>query len=184
MNIQIQVCGMIVLVLLFAFYNNQKSLQLYTEKAFYMIFCAAIINLSLDILSILFIEYRKMLSDMMVLGVCKMYIVSLVWEAALALYYILVDLLPEKTHRRWKMCLAGLTLLQTVFIAALPIYIHHGDGATYTYGPSTLAVYMFALIYILSTIILLGIFGKRLNKKRKFAVAIWMCIWVTGALLQ
>ena len=184
MNIQIQVCGMIILVLLFLFYKSQKSLQLYTEKAFYMVFCMALINLTLDILSILFIEYRNMFADVIVLGVCKVYIISLVWEAVFALHYVLVDLLTEKTHRRWKMYLVILTFIQSVIISALPIYIHHEEGVTYTYGPSTLVVYAFTLIYILATIVVLSVFGKKLNKRRRFATGVWMCIWVTGALLQ
>ncbi|MBQ8199094.1 MAG: EAL domain-containing protein [Lachnospiraceae bacterium] len=184
MNIQIQVCGMIILVLLFVFYRSQKSLQLYTEKAFYMTFCMAIINLALDILSILFIEYRALFPDVAVRGVCKLYIISLVWEAAFALHYVLVDLLSERSHRKWKGFLVCLTCLESAVVTAFPIYIYHGEGVTYTYGPSTLFVYAFTLIYILATIVVLAIFGKRLNKRRRFAVGVWMTVWVSAALLQ
>nr|MBQ8253766.1 hypothetical protein [Lachnospiraceae bacterium] len=144
----------------------------------------AVINLAMDIISILFIVYRSLFPDVVVLGVCKLYIISLIWEAVFALYYVLVDLLSEKTHRRWKGYLVCLTILESAVIMALPLYIHHGDGLTYTYGPSTLFVYVFTLIYILATIIVLGIFSKKLNKRRRFAVGIWMCVWVSAALLQ
>ena len=184
MNIQIQVCGMIILTLLFLFYRSQKSLQLYTEKAFSMTLSMAIINLVLDILSIFFIMYRPLFADVLVYGVCKLYIISLVWEAMFALHYVLVDVLAEKTHRRWKWYLIALTLVQSVVIACLPIHIYQEENITYTYGTSTLVVYAFTLVYILATAVVLFIFGKKLSKRRRFAVGMWMAIWITGALLQ
>ena len=184
MNIQIQVCGMIILTLLYLFYRSQKSLQLYTEKAFYLTLSMAIINLVLDILSIFFIMYRSLFAEVLVLGVCKLYIISLVWESVFALHYVLVDVLAEKTHRKWKWYLIALTLLQSIVIACLPIHIYQEGDITYTYGSSTLVVYAFTLVNILATIVVLCIFGKRMSKRRRVAAGMWMGIWITGALLQ
>ena len=55
MNIQMQVCGLVILILLHVFYKSNKSLQLHTEKIFYYTMCVATISLALDIFSIIVI---------------------------------------------------------------------------------------------------------------------------------
>ena len=58
MNIQIQLCGLFMLALLFIFYKSTKTLHLYKEKIFYRAMCIIIISLCLDILSLVSIFYR------------------------------------------------------------------------------------------------------------------------------
>ena len=59
MNIQIQLCGLFMLALLFIFYKSTKTLHLYKEKIFYRAMCIIIISLCLDILSLasIFLPY-------------------------------------------------------------------------------------------------------------------------------
>ena len=74
MNIQFQVCGLFILLLLLIFYKSNKTLQLYKEKIFYLVLCIIITSLTLDILSLVAIYYRQVLPISFVRFVCKIYI--------------------------------------------------------------------------------------------------------------
>ena len=98
MNIQIQSFGLIILALLYIFYKSNKTLQLYSEKVFRRTLYISIISLALDILSLISIEFIGQLPELLVIAVCKLYIMSLIWEAASALSYVMTDLNSEKKH--------------------------------------------------------------------------------------
>jgi len=184
MNIQMQICGMIILILLMVFYKSNKTLELYAEKVFFHALCFTMVSLSLDILSLVAIEYRLMLPMLLVNFICKTYIISLFWVGLTALLYVLTDVLTEKIQRRRSWQLVIVTVVQSLIIYALPIYIHETTEEVYTYGPAVLTVYAFAVGYVVATLVILYIFRNRVNKRRRFAVTLWMLVWIIAALIQ
>ena len=60
-NIQFQLCGLLILILLIIFYKSHRTLQLYKEKVFYIAMCIITISLVMGILSLIFIYYRASL---------------------------------------------------------------------------------------------------------------------------
>lgn len=54
----------------------------------------------------------------------------------------------------------------------------------YTYGPSISAVYIFVVVYIILTLVTAGIYNKKINPRRRFAVVLWMVIWIVSAGIQ
>lgn len=100
MNIQIQLCGLFMLALLFIFYKSTKTLHLYKEKIFYRAMCIIIISLCLDILSLVSIFYRTHFPRLFVNFVCKAYLVTLIWGALTALIYSSADLFTRKKHQK------------------------------------------------------------------------------------
>ena len=184
MNIQVQVCGLLVLLLLYVFYKSSKSLRLYSEKVFNIYLTVAIISLTMDILSIVAIEYRDKMSIWMVHGVCKGYIVSLIWLTMFALSYVLADLYSEQMHKKRSKYIMLICALQSCIVFMLPISIYDDDEAVYTYGAAVLCVYAFVVIYLIATIVVSIRFFKRLNKRRVLAVSLWMLIWIVAALIQ
>lgn len=184
MNVQIQTFGLIILALLYIFYKSNRSLQLYTDMLFRRTLYISIISISLDILSVIAIEFKEQLPNILVIAVCKLYILSLVWEAATALNYVLADLFDEKRHRRTTGLLYLASLIQGIIIAFLPIYIYRSEDAVYTYGPAVLTVYIFAFCHIISTLAVIFACHKKPNKRRRTAVEIWMAVWICAALVQ
>lgn len=184
MNVQIQTFGLIILALLYIFYKSNRSLQLYSDKLFRRTLYISIISISLDILSVIAIEFKEQLPDILVIVVCKLYILSLVWEAATALNYVLADLFDEKRHRRTTGLLYLASLIQGIIIAFLPIYIFRSEDAVYTYGPAVFTVYIFALCHIISTLVAIFACHKKPNRRRRVAVGIWMAVWICAALVQ
>lgn len=184
MNIQVQVCGMIILIVLTVFYKSNKTLQLYAEKIFFRGMIFAMASLSLDILSLVAIEYRDQLPGLLVRLVCKTYIISLIWVGMSALTYVLTDIVTEQMHHRRTNQFIWLTSAQGLLVYALPIYIYENGSEVYTYGPAVLCVYFFALCYVIATIAVLVVYHKRVNRRRQFAVGLWMFIWIIAALIQ
>lgn len=184
MNIQVQLCGLFILVLLFIFYKSHKTLQLYKEKIFYMSLCIMLIDLFLDISSIVSIYYRHSLSAMLVEFVCKTYIISLIWGSFSALVYVATDLLSEKKHKKYTFRLSIFTLLESLFIYFLPIHIFDDGSNVYTYGASVACVYIFVALYIILTLIAACVFRKRINPRRRFAIVLWMIVWIISAIIQ
>ena len=184
MNIQMQICGMIILIVLTVFYKSNRTLKLHTEKFFMRAMMVAITSLSLDIMSLVFIEYRQILPITLVEFVCKTYIISLIWVGMAGTIYVLTDALAEDKLRRINTLLIMVTVMQSVLIYALPIYIYENVSEVYTYGPAVLCVYFFALLYVVATCVILFVFHNKVSRRREFAVGLWMAIWIIAAVIQ
>ncbi|MGN1206623.1 MAG: EAL domain-containing protein [Eubacterium sp.] len=184
MNIQMQLCGLFMLALLFIFYKSSKTLHLYKEKIFYRAMCIIMLSLGLDILSLVAIYYRHFLPEPFIEFVCKSYLVSLIWGSWSALGYVITDLFTEQKHKMATRYLLFLTLLQSAIVFLLPIHIFAKGKQTFTYGLSVTCVYVFVFLYILSTLFSAIAFSKKMNPRRSFAVIIWMIIWLSSALIQ
>lgn len=184
MNIRFQICGLIILILLFIFYKSHKTLKLYKERIFYRALCIFMVSLFLDILSFSAIYYEQYFPHLLVEIVCKCYIVSLIWGAYSALVYVLTDLFSEKKHKRIDFKIMLFTIGVSFVTFLLPIRIFHEGNQLYTYGPAVICVYIIVALYILATLLLTCIFYKRLNPRRGFAITIWMVIWIISAIIQ
>lgn len=184
MNIQFQLCGLFILVLLFIFYKSHKTLQLYREKVFYAVLCIMIVSLTLDILSLCAIQYRQKLPLLMVEFVCKSYIVSLVWGAWSALIYVFTDLFSEKKHKSISFRLIFLAAIQSMLVYTLPICIFSDGNKAYTYGAAVICVYICVALYIIATLVASCVFYRKLNPRRGFAIILWMLIWMISAVIQ
>lgn len=184
MNIQIQSFGLLILALLYVFYKSNKTLQLYSEKVFRRTLYISIISLSLDIFSIVCINFSYAIPGFVVTAVCKLYIVSLLWEMVSVLCYVLTDRFPEKKHVRITEIIAIIVLVQSIIVAFMPISVYHSGMVVYTYGASVMTVYAFSIIYIICITGSIFAFRKKINKRRRFAVGMWMTLWIAAAITQ
>lgn len=184
MNIQFQICGLSILFLLIIFYKSHRTLQLYKEKVFFAVLCIITGSLLGDVLSLVAIHYRPYIPSILVEGVCKGYIVSLIWGAWSALIYVVTDILSEREHIKFTKRFIFFTLLQSVIIFLLPIHIFQEGEKVYTYGASVLGVYTFVGLYIIATLVVTYVFRKKINPRRRFAIILWMLIWMASAVLQ
>lgn len=184
MNIHVQLCGLCILFLLIIFLKSHRTLRLYKEKVFYAVLSIITVSLIGDILSLVVIYYREILSIHLVNFVCKSYIITLIWGAWSALIYVITDLVSEKRHRQITGRMVLLASLQSVIIYATPISIHAEGQQVYTYGMAVIWVYIFAGVYTITTLTAVFLFRKRLNPRRGFAIVLWMLIWIISAVTQ
>lgn len=184
MNIQFQICGLSILFLLILFYKSHSTLHLYKEKVFYTVLCIITASLMGDVWSLVAIYFRQSLPSILVESVCKLYVISLIWGSWSALIYVVTDLLSEKEHRKLMFRLALFALAQSVMIYLLPIHIFNEGEQMYTYGVAVWWVYIFVGLYIIATLTVTCVFRKRLNPRRRFAIILWMIIWMASAAFQ
>lgn len=185
MNIQIQCCGIILLLMLLLFYSRQKRIYLDTEKAYLRSLLVTMLCVTLDILSVIAIERMHRLPILLVALICKTYLVSLVGVALCALLYVCTDIYNRKNDvkkTRWYIVFAA---VGGVLIFLSPIYYYYdGQTALYTYGPATLITYGFALALLAVNFYQIFRHRKTLNLKRQQAVIIWMALWMLASFIQ
>ncbi|MBQ6843222.1 MAG: EAL domain-containing protein [Agathobacter sp.] len=184
MNIQVQVCGLLIVLLLYCFYMSSKTLKLYTEKVFHQAMSMSILCLFMDILSVVAITYRNNLPLFLVESICKLYIITLVWVSMYAFVYVLTDLLNEENHKLWTKRIKSIIMAQSILIYVLPIGIFAEGRVVYTYGNAVLAVYASVAVYIIATLVTIGRYSKQLNKRRAFGVGLWMFVYICAAVIQ
>lgn len=188
MHIQIQCCGIVLMMVLLFFYLRQKRIRLNTEKAFMRAFCLNLFCIILDVFSVIVIYQREWIPGWFVDFICKSYLVTLVGVALCSLLYICVDIYVgkeeyQKAVRRYEI----ITVVDAVLVYVLPIYYQFDeDGTTFlvTYGPSNLVAFWVAIAFLVVNFFLIKKERSKINPRRREAVLTWMVIWVCAAMLQ
>ena len=83
MNIQAQVCGVILLVIMIMFYAKYKSLRLGTQIAFQILMSGMLLCIFFDMLSIWAIVRIMKEHRLLVYAICKTYLMTIVLVALL-----------------------------------------------------------------------------------------------------
>lgn len=96
MNILAQCCGIVIMGIILFFFLTQKKLKLHTTHAFIAIWTIVFCALMFDILSIIAIQNRQYLPDLLVIFICKIYLWTIISESLVALWYVCVDISNSK----------------------------------------------------------------------------------------
>ena len=185
MNIQAQMCGIILLVTMFLFYKRYQSLKLGTQIMFQvllfgMLFCVICDMLSIWAIVRLLLDYRGL-----VLAVCKLYLISLVLVGLLGLLYECSDVYEGQKKFLWAAAAGcGIWLAESIVIACLPIGIYKMGRVVYTAGPAVLSTYAFAGGFVVFNIIFTIVHRKQANARRSQVILCWMAIWFGAAFVQ
>lgn len=184
MYIQTQLCSLAIMAFLVFFFKRHKRVGLFSERVFWITLQVAIVSVSLDFLSLVVISKIGSIPQLLVDLVCKLYLCSLVWVGFSALCYAATDMFSMKDYLRyWRKLFLGL-LLACAVILILPIEYHVEIGEVYTLGPAVLMTYVFALLFVVGTLVSVVAFGKRMNPARRKSVLTWMFLWIICALIQ
>ncbi|MDD6037363.1 MAG: EAL domain-containing protein [bacterium] len=184
MNIQFQVAGLLMCILLTILYRSKGRMNLYSERLFHHILRATTILLIADIVSVWMIVNREMLPGLLVNAFCKLYLFLLVWETKMALSYILYDTLSLPTHKKVTKGLGLMSVLEALVLAVLPIHVFSNGTVSYSYGSSCVATYLITGCYMFAILTVALAKRKSIYAKRWFAFMIWITIWIVAAVGQ
>ena len=184
MNIQGQICGLAIVIVLLLFFIKQRKVGLHTEKIFFLILMATLVSIVLDVASVAAIVYKEEIPSFLVFTVCKIYLVSLLIVALCALVYVFADVYVEHQYFKRINVYVIITAIMSVIILVLPIGVANTDGRVYSYGPSVISTYVFVLTYLVDAIYQIMRNGKRMNAKRRDAALIWINFWIICAFIQ
>lgn len=185
MNIQAQICGIILLVIMFLFYRRYESLRLGTQIAFQVLMTGMIFCVFFDLFSIWAIV--KLLADhrMLVIVICKVYLMSIVLVTLLGFLYECSDVYGgQKKFMRIVVIGCGIFLIESIVIACQSIAIYKMGRVVYTAGPSVLLTYLFAGSFLVFNAVFTIRKRKQGNPRRSQVILIWMGMWIAAALTQ
>lgn len=188
MHIQIQCCGIVLLLVLFYFYVRQKRISLYTQKAFWGVFWATFVCVVFDVVSIIVIQHRHELSEPFAKFVAKTYLITLLTVAISALSYICVDIYTNvDVYKKEMKKYWALMLLGAIGTYAVPLHYNYSADGTevlYTFGPSVYVTYGVSLIFFVRVFYLMYKEKARMNPRRREAVCIWLAMWIGASQIQ
>lgn len=187
MNIEIQCCGLVLMITIFVMYTLSGSGRfiLYSAKLFIAALLVSITAICFDITSMVALYYINEIPQWLTEIACKAYIISLVFEATSSLVYSMYDCFVYTKYRRFAYICLTLDIISSIVIAILPIKFNVDDPShAFTEGPSVMATYAACLGVLTVTLFLLIRYGKRMNAQRHRAVLLWVLSWVVAALIQ
>ncbi len=184
MNVEIQICSLIVVMLLSALYFKNRRLKLYKGQLFVGVLLISIVNLSLDIVSLLCIHYRDSFAVSVTELICKVYLVVLMLETWMAMCYTTCDLMPERRHRRLCRQLFATTFVFGAVAMLQDIGIYDAGGVVYTFGPAVYVTYFYAFIMLPAILLCTFIYKKKMNRHRCTGLRYWISALVVAALIQ
>ena len=183
MNIAIQCCALVVILIVLFFYLSCKKVFLNTEKTFLSLMCASVISIIFDIVSVVFIYYWS--NKTITFIVSKMYLITIMSVAHWALLYIYSSVYGKDIHfKRMSIVLGIMSAAGIVAIATLPFEIVRTDSYLYSTGASAYMTFIICGIYLFASSLILVKYKNVINKKRRDAVAAWIAFWVAAAVIQ
>jgi EAL domain-containing protein (putative c-di-GMP-specific phosphodiesterase class I) len=184
MNIQMQVAGFGILILLLCFYAQRKAVGLYTEIFFKRTMMVTLANVTMDICSVVAIVYRERIPEWLCLSICKIYLALLVWTGCFGLIYICQDIYHGKSRVHAQFGFATVALIGNLLIYFLPIKVYCEGDVVYTYGASVGITYAFCVSFVVLTLVMAIYNRHRMNRTRVESVVLWILVWMCAALIQ
>ncbi len=185
MHIQLQICGLVIVIFLLILYKTHNTLQLVSEKVFVRMLILVIVCISLDALSVFGIIYGHLIPEWLTKTICKAYLISMIWVGYIDLNYVTIDLIKRfETYRKASIWLAVGTAVESIVVAILPIGIVNNGDRVYSEGPAVIFTYIFTIMFIAA------IFGVALfvfrNKSSRMGMAVMMTtvLWIIAAGIQ
>lgn len=132
MNIQMQLCGLLIKLLILYFYKMHETVGLYTEKLFRFALYITIESLVLDILSVVLIMNMDRLPLILVKGEFKLYLASLVITTYAAFAYASADVTRMAKTNRYVRAFGIASSVVCLLIMFLPVSIYQEGSVVYT----------------------------------------------------
>lgn len=186
MNIQLQICGIIMLAILLLIIIREKSLDLSSRRMYLLTLCLCMACLVMDILSVVAIvnAVQGLFPHTSTLVICKLYLLLLILQGYAGFNYASAEFFASGTHVLMRKIYLILFIAGCVAIAALPIEYYNEGDIVYTYGPSASATYALAFILLVSTIMIAIVSKGGTSKRRRRCIIIWQGAWICAAILQ
>ena len=187
MNIYTQVCGLIILALLFFFYQRQPTMGLSSERRFRITLYHIAACVVFDILSCYFIVNSSRYSQSTVIVICKLYLLALQAISFSTLSYTVSDIFATFGSRHERMLGRMFRMFFILGLAVtfvLPLEIYYDGYSLYSYGKAAIATYILSGIYIFAIILSTMVLREHIKKRKANALLFWMLIWVVAAVIQ
>lgn len=183
MNIDFQLCGLIITVTLLFFYLTSKRIKTYKQNMFLGFLLITIFSIILDICSVICLNNRDILSPIFISMVYKTFLNSVVFQNWAMLNYVIEDLNKEKRKKIFKNSLVTTILLNNL-IYVLPVSINNINNILFFYGICISFAY-FCVLGFFAFIIFYSLNNKiNIEKRKTKAIFFWLGIWLVAIAAQ
>lgn len=186
-NIQFQICGLIILIMLAALYYKRRTIWINTDKIFGVFIVIALFSTIADIASVYTINYRNSIPKELNEFVCKLYLFSLTLVSFITLLYLVADIYRnDNTFFKLVryMCIV-MGILGLVYIV-LPIeyYVNVNDGSIYTKGPAVFYTYAVSFVFVVISLVGNARFASRKGRYRRNPITVILITFLLAAFIQ
>ena len=186
MNIELQSFGLAMLLILFIIMLRDKNLDLSMNRRFRIATISCIASLVMDIVSVVAIVYatQGLFPRNATELICKIYLVLLINVGYRGFLYVATEFLREETHAFIRRSYSVMFGMAVAAILILPIDYYSEGRVVYSFGPSTLAAYLFAFISLASIILFVYWDKEGTSKRRRRIILIWQACWLLASIVQ
>jgi EAL domain-containing protein (putative c-di-GMP-specific phosphodiesterase class I) len=186
MNIELQCCGLAMLIVVLLIILRERKLELSSRRLFFTALLSCIVCVVLDIDSILAINAAEtgVLPPIAARVICKLYLISLVSQGYFSFLYAAEEYFLGNPRLRLRRLYRIFFVLGNLLILLLPIHYYLEGRVVYSYGPAALATYVLALLFILSTTVTALFLTGQTSRRRRWALLLWQGVWILAAALQ
>lgn len=171
------------MALIMIFYSRQKRVGIISEKVFLRTLIITTVSIVFDIISMLAIEYRSKIPDILCNAINKCYIVSLLWVSYQSLSYVLLDYYESVNYKTRIKTVTIISIIESIVLFLLPVK-YNTNSVYYAYGPCVVGIYIFAFANIVATFVCTYILKRKISSQRRFGIRAWMSIWIVASILQ
>ena len=185
MNIASQTCALVVLCVIAIFFITSKPLKLPTTIAFYVMLFMTMGMVLTDIVSIYLLNNLDTTSPAVMEVFARLYLFFLNAVVYSAIYYAYADAYGNTKKRKLVVYVKAVVfLIADIIMLICPVYWYGDEQVVYTYGPAVQVTYAIGIygILLLFYIVLTG--KKLMNKRRRYAIALWVFVWIFAATVQ
>ena len=187
MNINIQCCGIVLLLGIIFMYNRKERLPLRANKVFQRNLYVTFACLVEDVACVLAIFYMDRLPWALVVLLSRTHMAFMVLVSMLAVVYVVTSTvyhLPiyQKTMRAATVFTTIAVIL--TFVLSADIIYDPVKNVTYTSGISALVTFISVFTAAIYNLIILHRYKKHIFKRQRRILTVWMCIWLAAWLAQ
>ena len=185
MNIAIQCCSLLVLIVIMYLYLSCKKVFLNSEFAFFNLLCSTVLCVFMDIISIVLMSKYDYFGRGIVNGVAKFYLITVVYVAVCCLMYIISNVYDKGDKLKIsRLAVYGCFAIVCIGICVAPIEFVSDGKVVYSKGLSLYVSYVFLCIFTLHSAALLAKYSRVLNKDRVKVMSLWIILWIAVCVVQ
>jgi EAL domain-containing protein (putative c-di-GMP-specific phosphodiesterase class I) len=186
MNIELQVCGLVMLLIFLVLIGRERKLNVKNSLLFLAALGVCVVCLVFDIASIVCIHMAVYsgFSPAITRAVCKLYIMLLVSQGYCGFLYACLDITVQFKNNIIRSLAFILYVVGEILMIILPIDYFMDGRVVYSYGPATLCTYCLATFYIIFTLILIIKHRRDISHRRLIALFTWQGLWLVAAIVQ
>jgi EAL domain-containing protein (putative c-di-GMP-specific phosphodiesterase class I) len=180
-SIDIQICGLIPLLLLCFFSFWRQSVFLRSRWIYRQLLLITTLCVAVDIISISAILYAP---HWLTVIVCKLYLWLALWTGYISYYYLAYNTSSIHAQVRLRKIVSLINVALSLLIIPLPISFVNDGGKIYSKGPAVTYTFALAFIYVVGCITLSVVMRSQINPHRSSAIRLWMFFIGVSAVIQ